>query len=201
MSKKSKSWNELRKKIVRKIKWTMFYLNYILQFYSTIPAPPGRAMGVPPAASSIMGSLNSSATRAATIAKAIKAQEMPNRINFTTMEMEKLYDLSIQCKDNSINREELITTIKTLRSGEFVDVVVALSIIASIIIIISTSANGFTPINPPHLQWLYGDNSKRNDFGLGKNQQGPSSVRVRKVEGTTQNAGSDQRGYGCHCYT
>ena len=72
-----------------------------------------------------------------------------------------MYYLSVECKNNSLSQEELITKITNLRAGSFVDVAAGLAIIAAIIIL-ANNANGFQP-NPqvnvsPHLQWLYGNN-------------------------------------------
>jgi hypothetical protein len=98
-------------------------------------------------------------SKKAIIAQVIK--EMPAEIDFTEKEIDQLYNLSIECRNNSLSKEELITKISNLRGGSFIDVVAALGIIGAIIIL-STNDWGlaFQP-NPMllfHLilQWLYG---------------------------------------------
>lgn len=117
---------------------------------------------------------------------------MPAEIDFTQKEMNELYHLSVECKNNSLRQDELITKITNLRGGSFVDVAAGLAIIAAIIIL-ANNANGFQPnphaIVPPHLQWLYGNNYKPGQFGYGKDA-GPKSITVI---GMTQNAGSEKK--------
>ena len=82
---------------------------------------------------------------------------MPAEICFTQKEMNELYYLSVECKNNSLNQEELITKITNLRGDAFVNVTAGLAIIATIIILVN-NANGFQPnphVNvPPHPQCL-----------------------------------------------
>ena len=117
---------------------------------------------------------------------------MPAEIDFTEKEIDQLYNLSIECRNNSLRKEQLITKISNLRGGSFIDVAAGLAIIAAIIIL-ANNANGFQPnphVNvPPHLQWLYGNNYQPGQFGYGKGA-GPRSITVT---GMTQNAGSDKK--------
>ena len=46
---------------------------------------------------------------------------MPDEIVFTEREMDQLYDLSVECINNSISQNELITRLTNLRGGKFVD--------------------------------------------------------------------------------
>ena len=98
---------------------------------------------------------NTDLSKQAIIAQVI--QQMPAEIDFTQKEMNELYYLSVECKNNSLSQEELITKITNLRGGSFVDVAAGLAIIAAIIIL-ANNANGFQRnphVNvPPHLQWL-----------------------------------------------
>ena len=102
-------------------------------------------------------------SKKAIIAQVIK--QMPAEIDFTEKEIDQLYNLSIECRNNFLNQEELITKISNLRGGSFVDVAAGLAIIAAIIIL-ANNANGFQPnphVNvPPHLQWLYGNQQLGN---------------------------------------
>ena len=119
---------------------------------------------------------------------------MPGEIDFTEKEIDQLYNLSIECRNNSLSKEQLITKISNLRGGSFIDIVAALGIIGAIIIL-STNDWGlaFQPnpngIVPPHLQWFYGNQQPGNHFGYGK-EAGPRSVTVT---GMIQNAGSDKK--------
>jgi hypothetical protein len=129
-------------------------------------------------------------SKKAIIAQVIK--EMPAEIDFTEREIDQLYHLGIEWRNNSLSQKELITKISNLRSGSFIDVVAALGLIGAMIIL-STNDWGlaFQPnpnaIIPPHLQWLYGNEKPGNHFGYGKGA-GPSTV-----PGMTQNAGSDKK--------
>ena len=155
---------------------------------------PTQAIGLPilPTTPPIMRSIHSNTglSKQAIIVQVI--QQMPAEIDFTESEMNELYQLSVECKINSLSQEELITKITNLRGGAFVDVVAGLVIIAAIIII-ANNANGFQPnphvIVPPHLQWLYGNNYQPGQFGYGKGV-GPRSITVT---GLTQNAGSEKK--------
>lgn len=62
---------------------------------------------------------------------------MPAEIVFTKAEMDQLYYLSFECKNNSLSQAELITKITNLRGGAFVDVVGAIGVIAGIIILVT----------------------------------------------------------------
>ena len=87
---------------------------------------------------------------------------MSAEIDFTEREIDQLYNLSIECRNNSLSQEELSTKIIHLRGGSFIDIVAALGIIGSIIIL-STNDWGLVfqpnpnPIIPPHLQLLDGN--------------------------------------------
>ena len=62
-------------------------------------------------------------------------KEMSAEIDFTEKEIDQLYKLSIECRNNSLSQEELITKISNLRGGSFIDIVAALGIIGAIIIL------------------------------------------------------------------
>ena len=131
-------------------------------------------------------------SKKAIIAQVIK--EMPAEIDFTQKEMNELYHLSVEYKNNSLSKEELITQISNLRGGSSIDIVAALGVIGAIIILlINDWGLAFQPnpnaIIPPHLKWLYGNNYKPGQFGYGKSA-GPRSITVT---GMTQNAGSEKK--------
>ena len=113
---------------------------------------------------------------------------------FTQTEMNELYDLSVECINNSLSQNELVTKITNLRGGSFLDVAGAIIFIGAVILVFS-HADGFQPqpnpnaIVPPHLQWLYGNNYQPGQFGYGKSA-GPRSITVT---GFAQNAGSEKK--------
>jgi hypothetical protein len=183
---------KIRKKIIKGIRWSIFYLEVSVSVVNGVI--PSQAIGllIPPQTPAIMRSIHSNAdlSKQAIIAQVI--QQMPAEIDFTQKEINELYYLSVECKNNSLSKEELITKITNLRSGSFVDVAAGLAIIAAIILL-ANNANGFQPnphVNvPPHLQWLYGNNYQPGQFGYGKGV-GPRSITVT---GMTQNAGSEKK--------
>ena len=182
------------KKIIKGIKWSLFCLEVSVSVANGVT--PSQAIGLPIIPTThnpvLIRSIHSNAdlSKQAIIAQVI--QQMPAEIDFNQKEMNELYHLSVECKNNSLSQEELITKITNLRGGSFVDVAAGLAIIAAIIIL-ANNANGFQPnpqVNvPPHLQWLYGNNYQPGQFGYGKGA-GPRSITVT---GMTQNAGSDKK--------
>ena len=182
---------KIRKKIVRKTKRVFVYGDFFLRL--TTGVVPSQAIGLPifantPAIMRLSHS-NVGLSKKAIIAQVIK--EMPAEMGFTESEMDQLYHLSIELKNNSINQEQLIGKISNLRGGNFIDIVAALGLIGAIIIL---STNAWTNPNankvaPPHLQWLYGNQQPGNHFGDGKGA-GPRSLTVTRL---TQNAGSDKK--------
>jgi hypothetical protein len=183
-----------RKKIIKKAKWLIVYGDFILRLTNGVL--PSQAIGLPisPQTPPIMRSIHSNVglSKKAIIAQVIK--EMPAEIDFTEKEIDQLYNLSIECRNNSLSKEELITKISNLRGGSFIDIVAALGVIGGIIILLTNDWGlAFKPnpnaIIPPHLQWLYGNNYKPGQFGYGKGA-GPRSSTVIEM---TQNAGSDKK--------
>jgi len=185
---------KVRKKIIKGIKWSIFYLEVSVSVANGVIPSQAIGLAIPTQTPAIIRSIHSNAdlSKQAIIAQVI--QQMPAEIDFTQKEMNELYHLSVECKNNSLRQDELITKITNLRGGSFVDVAAGLAIIAAIIIL-ANNANGFQPqpnrniIVPPHLQWLYGKNDKPGQFGYGKGA-GPSSITVT---GMTQNAGSEKK--------
>lgn len=117
--------------------------------------------------------------------------DMSARIYFTESEIDELYYLSVECKNNSLSQEELINKIRNLRGGSFVNVAAGLAIITAIIII-ANNANGFQyhpPVNFHFIERFYGTDFKPGQFGYGKGS-GPRSITLKD---RTQNAGSDKK--------
>lgn len=156
-------------KIIKKAKWVIVYGDFVLRLTNGVIQSQAIGLAIPTQTPAIMRSIHSNAdlSKEAIITQVIKA--MPAEIDFTQKEMNELYHLSVECKNNSLSQEELITKITNLRGGSFVDVAAGLAIIAAIIIILANNANGFQPnpnaIIPPHLQWLYGNQQPGNHFG------------------------------------
>ena len=119
---------------------------------------------------------------------------MPAEIDFTEREIDQLYNLGIEWRNNSLSQEELITKISNLRGGYYTNVSTALGIIGATIILLTNNWGlAFQPnpnaIIPPHLQWLYGNNYQPGQFDYEKSA-GPRTITVT---GMTQNAGSDKK--------
>jgi hypothetical protein len=183
---------KVRKKIIKGIKWSIFYLEVSVSVANGVIPSQAIGLTIPTQTPAILRSIHSNADLSKQVIIAQVIQEMPAEIDFTQKEMNELYHLSVECKNNSLSQEELITKITDLRGGSFVDVAAGLAVIAAIIILAS-NANGFQPnphvIVPPHLQWLYGNNYQPGQFGYGKGA-GPRSITVT---GMTQNAGSEKK--------
>lgn len=183
---------KIRKKIVRKTKRVFVYGQLIFSLGNGLA--PIQAVGLPILPTTPLISIHSNAglSKKAIIAQVL--QDIPAEIYFTEQEIDQLYHLSVECRNNSLSQEELITKISNLKGGAFVDVVAAVGVMGAIIIIlINNGSFGFQPnpnsIVPPHLEWLYGNNYKPGQFGYGKGA-GP---RSRTVTGMTQNAASDKK--------
>ena len=74
-------------------------------------------------------------------------KKIPAKMNFNKREIDPLYALGIELKDNSLSKEELVTKISCLRAGSFIDVVTAFRVIATVIILLTTGwVYHFNPI-------------------------------------------------------
>lgn len=185
---------KIRKKIIKKAKWLIVYGDFVLRLTNGIIPYQAIGLAIPPQTPAIMRSIHSNGglSKKVIINQVIK--EMPAEIDFTEREIDQLYNLSIECRNNSLSQEELINKISNLRGGSFIDIVAALGIIGAIIIL-STNDWGlaFQPnphvIVPPHFQWLYRNQQPGNYFGYGK-EAGPRSLTVT---GMTQNSSSDKK--------
>ena len=165
---------KIRKKIIKGIRWSIFYLEVSVSVVNGVIPSQAIGLPIPPQTPAIMRSIHSNAdlSKQPIIAQVI--QQMPAEIDFTQKEMNELYYLSVECKNNSLSKEELITKITNLRGGSFVDV--------------AAQPNPHVNV-PSHLQWLYGNNYQPGQFGYGKGV-GPRSITVT---GMTQNAGSEKK--------
>jgi hypothetical protein len=128
-------YNKSSEKIIKKAKGFIIYGEFLLRLTNGIV--PSHAIGVtiPPQTSAIMifSHSNVGLSKKAIIAQVIK--EIPAEIDFTEREFDQLYNFSIECRNNSLSQEELITKISNLRGGSFIDVVAALGLIGAIIIL------------------------------------------------------------------
>ena len=64
---------------------------------------------------------------------------MPAEIDFTEREIDQLYNLGIEWRNNSLSQEELITKISNLRGGYHTNVSTALGIIGATIILLTNN--------------------------------------------------------------
>jgi len=177
----------IRKKIVRKTKRVFVYGQLILSLSSGLA--PTQAIGLPILPPPIMRSIHSDTSKEIIISQVINNN--PEKIIFNEKQMDKLYDLAVKCRNNSINREELIME---LRGGGIENWVAAFGMIIAIITLLNNADAFLVPLNPgqivpPHLQWLYGNQHPGNHFGYGK-AAGPRSLTIT---GLTQNAGSEKK--------
>ena len=98
---------------------------------------------------------------------------MPTEIDFTGKEIDQLYNLSIECRNNSLTKEQLLNKIDNLRDSFLIDIVTALGIIGAIIILSTNDWNLALQSNPhvivpPHLQWLIEIRSLKIILGIAR---------------------------------
>lgn len=161
-------------------------------FFSGSALAPTQAVGVPPQITrSFCLHTNNNFSKKEIISEII--EQTSSNTDFNRREIDKLYSLSVKYRENKLNKDEVIAKINNLRGGSFVDLAKAMAIFAAIIILQTTNPSaGFqtVPLHlqtvPPHLQWLYGDNSKTRQFGYGK----ACANRNFKVPKAVKNAGS-----------
>lgn len=181
---------KIRKKITKKFKWLTVYADFLFRISSGIFPCQAIGLATPPQAAPIMRSTDSGLSKEAIINQVIK--EISTQVNFTEKEINQLFNFSIECKNNSLSQEELMNQISKLRGGSFIDIIAAIRLIGSMIILMINGSLTFQPnpnaIVPPHLQWLYNDQQPGNNFGYGK-EAGPRSITVT---GLTKNAGSEK---------
>jgi hypothetical protein len=128
---------KIRKKIVRKTKRVFVYVQFILSLGNGLA--PTQAIGLPilPNTLEIMKFSHSNVglSKKQIIAQVIK--EIPAEIDFTEREIDQLYNLGIELRNNSLSQEELITKISNLRGGSSIDVLAALGLIGAMIILLT----------------------------------------------------------------
>ncbi len=160
---------KIRKKIIKKAKWLIVYGDFVLRLTNGVVPSQAIGLAIPSQTPAIMRSIHSNVglSKKAIITQVIK--EMPAEIESTKREIDQLYNLSIECRNNSLSQEELINKIRNLREGSFINIVVALGVIGAIIILTMNGGLAFQPnpnaIIPPHLQWLGGNQQPGNHFG------------------------------------
>ena len=145
---------KVRKKIIKKAKWLIVYGDFVIRLTNGVVPSQAIGLAIPPQTPAIMRSIHSNGglSKKVIINQVIK--EMPAEIDFTEREIDQLYNLSIECRNNSLSQEELINKISKLRGGSFIDIVAALGVIGAIIILTMNGGLAFqpNPIIPPHLQ-------------------------------------------------
>ena len=184
---------EIGEKINRTTKIVFFYGHTFLIIGNSIL--PAQAIGLSASTGqSIISNVNVYSSRKKTVVQAVK--QVPFGSKFNDKEIGRLYDLTIKWKNGCLTDIELIDQINTLRGGGLIDVIAALGIITSIIVIITNGdfSIAFTPsptrIAPPNIDFLCGDKKPGNTFGYGKGV-GPRSNTITYAD-LIQNAGSDE---------
>lgn len=86
-----------------------------------------------------MGSVHSNVglSKKVIIAQVIK--NMPTEISFTEKKIDQLYNFSVECRNNSLTKDQLISKISNLRGGSFIDVAACLEIISAILVYSSSA--------------------------------------------------------------
>lgn len=160
------------KKLSKKLKWLVVYEDFIIRLNNAVVPYQAIGLAIPPQISAIMRSINSNVglSKKEIITQIMK--EMPAEIDFTKREIDQLYNLSIECINNSLSQEELITKISHMRGGSFINIVAAFKLISAIVILLTNGGLSFqpnpNPIIPSHLQWLYENQQPGNHFAYGK---------------------------------
>lgn len=180
---------KIRKKIVRGAKRVFVYGQLISSLNDGLA--PSQAIGLPiyRTSSSIIRS-KIDLSKKVIIARIIESN--PDQIVWNEKQMDKLYDIAMRCKSNSITSKEQL--ISELRGGGFTEAAVLIGVIGALVLMAYIS-EGFQvspnrqAIVPPHLAWLYRNQRPGNDFGYGKGA-GPRSLTIT---GLTQNAGSEKK--------
>lgn len=95
---------KIHKKIIKKIKWSIFYLEVSLRLTNGVAPAQAIGLPLPPQSPAIMRSIHSNAdlSKQAIIAQVI--QQMPAEIDFSQKEMNELYSLSVECRKNSLSK-------------------------------------------------------------------------------------------------
>ena len=99
----------IRKKITKKAKRLVAYGDFILRLTNGVILSQVIGLAIPPQTSAIMRSIHSNTdlSKQAIIAQVI--QQMPTELDFTQKGMNEFWHLSVECKNNSLSQEELIT--------------------------------------------------------------------------------------------
>ncbi len=136
----------------------------------------------------IIKSINSDAGLWKKVVIAPVIDTRPDKIVFSEKQMDKLYEIALKCKDNSMSREEAIAE---LRGGDIKDYVKAFAVIGAILSIIANSDAFQVPlpppgaIPPPHLAWLY-ESTNMKPFGY-------DSSRSLTMIDATRNGSSEKK--------
>jgi hypothetical protein len=184
-----------RKKIIKKTKRVLLYGQLILSLGNGITPPIQSivSLPIPIVPTSRLIAIHSNAlSKKSIISKAILYT--PTEICFTEQELEQLYNFSVEYQNKTLSKEDLIAKITSLKGGTLIDIVAALALATTMVILLANDWGfGFQPnpyqIGLPHQEWGYQNNNyKPGQFGF--KQNGP---RTLTVKGLTKNAGSDKK--------
>jgi hypothetical protein len=92
---------------------------------------------------SITRSIHSNSALNKKVVIAVAVKNLPDEIRFSESELDQLYDLCVEYKNDLINRDELITKIKDIRGGDYVDVAVVIVFISIMIVAFPNLVDGF----------------------------------------------------------
>jgi hypothetical protein len=187
---------EIKKKIVIKTKRIFVYGQLILPLSNVLIPTQAISLPILPTPS-IMKFIDSNCDFSKQAIIAQVTQQMSPGIDFTQREIDQFYYFSIECKNNFISKEELITKISNLRDGniDISYIIAALILICNIIILLRNkilelalkpNPNAFIP---PHLQLFHGDQKPKTNSGY-SNGAGPRTLTVTEL---TKNSRSEKK--------
>lgn len=97
---------KIRKKIVRKTKRVFVYGQLIFSLGNGLAPTQAISLPILPTTPSVMRSIHSNANLSKTPLIAQAIQQMPAEINFTQKEMNEVYLISVEYKNNYLNKKE-----------------------------------------------------------------------------------------------
>lgn len=185
---------KVRQKIIKKAKLIMISVDFIFRSTTAIASVtngvvPSQAIGLPIVTTHppIMRFINSNTHLSKNLLSAPILETRTDKIVFSEEQMDKLYEIALKCKNNSMTSEEILVE---LRGGNIPDIIEALLVIMGLVFLNMEGVEAFQiplppgAIPPPHLAWLY-ETTNQKPFGY---DSSPSATMI----GATRNAGSEK---------
>ena len=142
----------LRKKIFGKTRKVFICGQLLFSIISGVC--PSHAIGLPKPMTRYVHLNNNNLLKDTLIFQAL--EEISTGTDFTKSEIDQLYHLSIEYKNNCLSREELVNRISNLRGGGFIDIVSALAVVAGVIVLLLNEQGlGFQQANQHVIIPLY----------------------------------------------